>query len=429
MAKKTQVGGIHRGIYRQRRLLQKLAAQVVSKLSMPPALVLNKELDLCLDLPRSVKYSEIAKITGTVTPRHNPVMDKLALLVKTDKMSCFSWNLPAGPSQQRMQGTCAASAFWEASTTGNLRASQAAVAMVENMTGQSFAGMPDKERREAVSAALRDARGDAICQGCYALSGNYDYPNVILQGEIKRQWVNKLLAKNPQIFVDTMVTVIRHAQALSVRRIERGFTKRLRDPNYFRIHDAGDFMREDYVDAWLAVVRKCAKTARVPSPLALDKGKLVSVPAIKFWAPSRAWVVDERLLGDAFWKRRKMPKNLVVRPSSLYLHQPAPELTGTGFSAGSAVTILGREFTKEDIAAAESVVGKLAHKKGGKGFICAAYLVPSIGGGAKPGDRDPWVNGSCADSRGIGTKRFREGGPGCRVCWENPDVAVVYALH
>ncbi len=184
------------------------------------------------------------------------------------------------------------------------------------------------------------------------------------------------------------------------------------DPDYFRIHDAGDMgWARAYTEAWLDVCRELKDVA--------------------FWAPTRAWAVNRALPVDLL---RKVPRNLVLRPSALHFRQPAPtaELIrsiglpvagawgGGGLSAGSG-----------------AASGEIPADAWG----CPAYLHWSAGGGAllpsQRGDERSGVGGTCALARGpragchVETSGSRAAG--CRVCWGTPagcqQRAVFYHEH
>lgn len=123
-----------------------------------------------------------------------------------------------------------------------------------------------------VGAKLAKVAG-SVCSACYALRGNYIYPDV--RAGLQR----RLDALDDPQWVAGMVRLVGH------------YT----DPNdpYFRIHDSGDMQSVDHVLQWVEVAQ--------------------ALPWVRFWAPTRerAMVKAARAtMGD------RWPDNLVVRLSA-----------------------------------------------------------------------------------------------------------------
>lgn len=146
---------------------------------------------------------------------------------------------------------------------------------------------------------------------------------------------------------------------------------------YVRVHDSGDFFSVPYLMAWVEVAQR--------------------LPHVRFWAPSRQWLLDD-------WRDAWLPQaahlapNLVIRPSALYTDTPAPAY-GT-FAAGSGVHA--------------DPGGEVAARRGdGWDWACPVYtrMVPDVT------VRGGWREAkSCADAR-------------CRYCWEQPGGRVSYGFH
>jgi hypothetical protein len=191
-----------------------------------------------------------------------------------------------------------------------------------------------------------DDPGEWVCHGCYATVGQYQMKNVQISQAIRMAWVRETLAAGT--FVDQMVEAIEFS-----RQFPCTHGGLYSNPEFFRIHDSGDFYSTEYARAWNAICER--------------------LPHVKFWAPTREWLVPARL--DVF---RAAPSNLVIRPSAFYVDQPPPDVAG--MPAGSSVM---RE-PKPPI------------------YPCPAY--------------DGEAEKTCEAA-------------GCRTCWTRPGVAVNYQPH
>jgi hypothetical protein len=241
-------------------------------------------------------------------------------------------------------------------------------------------------------------------------------------------------------FVKIMTKAIRMAQAQSMtsRFIldEMGMQDQMwsiPDPAYFRIHDVGDVFHEHYLEAWFQVIRNCAE------PMKLKKMGF-TLPAIRFWMPTRMWIFPGKV-SDHFKcrgiKAACVPDNLTIRPSAVHFGDAAPILKGAnGMSVGATSSGIGEALAPQDIEKARAVVGKLYHE-GGKGWICPAYLGPEqLGGGGAEwapmgGKRKglQLVGGACARAFGPDGEKPVPKGKGCRACWDRPDLKIVYPEH
>lgn len=339
---------------------------------------------------------------------------KIPLLTQTSKMGCNSFNLPAGPTD-KFGGTCPASGF-------------------------GFPMLKPAERPKKGSRWFDPSKVEPnrwLCSGCYGLKGLYGSPMMVFMMEVRKQFVEAMLKLDPRGLTDILARAIRMGQASSL--VERFFLEQMggsfRDeawkiaaPEYFRIHDVGDVWRADYLQVWFDVCRELSH------PFHAEQLGL-TLPAVRFWMPTRMWMLP------MFPKNVEckgiegcVPDNLTIRPSAGHFGDKAPLLDASGLVSGSGSTFMTEQMSAEDKKAAEHVVGKFAQASG-KGWICPAYLAPEMGGGAewlekklRHGKYRTLVNGACQRSFGPDTKPAPEG-TGCRVCWNNPDMPVVYPEH
>ena len=148
-----------------------------------------------------------------------------------------------------------------------------------------------------VGAKLAKIEG-SVCSGCYALKGNYQFPDV------KSGHRRRLEALVNPLWIDGMVKLVGH------------YT----DPEdpYFRVHDAGDLQSKRHLLMWIAVAR--------------------ALPWVRFWVPSketRMVKAVKAMLGSSW------PENLVIRlsapmkgqkpPKSMEGHLTSTVEAGTGF--------------------------------------------------------------------------------------------------
>jgi hypothetical protein len=168
-------------------------------------------------------------------------------------------------------------------------------------------------------------------------------------------------AMNEGVFVESMMRIIEAGQVLAAkfRKLHGvGLDARVEMPHheFFRIHDAGDFYDEAYLDAWLEICRK--------------------MPHVHFWAPTRVWADPEMAaVLERRVARNKIPRNLVIRPSGLFFDGSCPIIKGlAGGSTSSKITVesVGDRIRVDIEAAPRDAWG------------CPAYLPDVIGGGAFP---------------------------------------------
>jgi len=246
------------------------------------------------------------------------------------KMPCLTFSLPAGPL--RMHGTCPSSNY------------------------------------PAASAAY-------ICNGCYALSGNYlVYPDITRKHMVVAEWTRRAVKAGD--FAYWMTQCLTHIQNIpkemcvtKLKMKDGGYDIRVwSDTHLFRLHDAGDFFNTDYVEQWFAVA------AHFNRDLNPDCKKQIT-----FWAPTRTALNPDNTINNHFvGVFRKAPSNMIIRPSSLYFEDPPPSISG--LPAGSMVT--GQAQAKPI-------------------RVCPAYR-----------NKDA-------------TCRSAE----CRYCWSRPETPIAYPVH
>ena len=130
---------------------------------------------------------------------------------------------------------------------------------------------------------------NSVCEGCYALKGNY----------LRYKLTDKLRPKTEKIndskWVEAMTYLIKN----------QGNQK---DNKFFRWHDSGDLQSIDHLKK---IVQICKNT-----------------PDVKHWLPTREYkIVNSYLVNFG-----ALPKNLVVRLSSHMIDQKPPSLKGLNTS-------------------------------------------------------------------------------------------------
>jgi len=333
----------------------------------------------------AVTYEEYYAITG------KPGSDKLApfssvcdvdhLYTSNGKMICPTFSLPAGPIQ--FGGTCVAS-----DALYDLDRVSFPLADGTKATVSIRAEQGEERRRGLEKVGVKGASGDWVCNKCYALSGNFTLPSVILKNVIVLRWVEERIARGT--LARDLVESIRY-QHDYLDRVVQGALKNGRDlvestiphPSYFRLHDSGDFYRPEYFEAWCEVAE--------------------AFPTIRFWASTRAWAVP------SLWKqfmRCHVPKNLVIRPSGLFMGDGAlKENSSLQLAAGSQIQ------TTRDFKAGVRVPGRVYH--------CPATY-----------SKTHTCQHAEGDYAGRDDRNKKIAWPtGCRFCWDAPSRPVVYKEH
>lgn len=277
---------------------------------------------------------------------------QVGLLTNTSKMGCFSWNLPAGPEAHG--GTCpgAQLAFY-LDPYGKDKSDAIAIAIERSKSHAA-------EQLRAEVPDAKEAVDRFVCNGCYAMKNCYGNPSMVTIMEWRRAWLMGW-ALPRRTFIPTMVGIIRMSQIASRKRMKMAGSDPFAlasatHPDFFRIHDAGDMVNEEYFDSWLEICER--------------------LPRIHFWAPTRIWAHGQmaKVLEDRI-RRGKIPKNLALRPSGLFFDSPAPQITGVSGGASSNIV----SFRVEGGKIKTSIKGA-----SGESWVCPAYLPTTIGGGALP---------------------------------------------
>ena len=230
----------------------------------------------------------------------------------TTKMSCASFSVAAGPPVQS-RGSCAASRQSAVERDGSYTAF--------HDPGEAFEGevidylKTNIKRKPGEPLRIFNARRTAtvgqnyLCDYCYAGKGRYIATNLPTMGQVLRQnWIARLLGRKKEgyiLFVKQMIEAIKFLSTDSIWDTKAA--TQLVDPRFIRIHDAGDFWREDYYDAWVDIARYFNRESR----------------KINFWAPTRQWVFQKWLRHFA---ENPPPSNLALRPSALFLGAKPPDI-------------------------------------------------------------------------------------------------------
>ena len=128
----------------------------------------------------------------------------------------------------------------------------------------------------------------SVCDGCYALKGNYRFGNV--QRALQRRLEG---IEHPQ-WIAAMVTLIES-----------------KNEGYFRWHDSGDIQSVQHLE-------KIAKVAQL-------------TPNVKHWIPTREYAIVKE-----FRKTNEVPSNLVIRLSAHMIDGAAP--TNYGLPTSTVVS-------------------------------------------------------------------------------------------
>ena len=115
---------------------------------------------------------------------------------------------------------------------------------------------------------LRDVVG-SVCEGCYAMRGNY------LWGNVMDSLAKRLRLIQTDLWIEGMVFLIKHYS-----------------PKLFRWHDSGDLQSTDHLERILEVVRLTPKT--------------------KHWLPTRELGMVKQFIADG----GILPDNIVIRVSA-----------------------------------------------------------------------------------------------------------------
>lgn len=313
------------------------------------------------------------------------IMAKVSVLTVTTKMRCASFSLPAGPSHMKIRHDS-----------------------TEKPKIVPLGGTCSQADNVKLFTHGKKVQRGYICHGCYAgAEGNYQYRSVQLTQLVRREWVRRLLEHSgPEGFANEMVRVLR-AWFSRPRFHDLGNKKGgivSLSPRHFRIHDSGDIgWAKGYVEAWIMVAH--------------------AMPEIRFWGPTRDWVTASKLK-----EFRGVPDNLVIRPSALFYGTPAPgaresdvpnsHLALGELASGSSVIplhemappdVLHRALNELDDTRGQALLqhtfNAILRDKGLADWDCPAYRSDTH---------------DCESANG---------GKGCRVCWDRPDLSINYTPH
>ena len=313
-------------------------------------------------LSRPLLAGDLARLFAGYSkfPSSKVVCEVTGLFTRTSKMNCYSWNLPAGPIPTG--GTCpgARMAFSDkvkgVKVKGLVRDPALAIDASREFSSEDFYDTVPSRSDEAVRRFL--------CNGCYALKKNYGYTSVVYNQLVKMAWLMEhALPENT--FADVVLECIGELRDRSLQKpLPKDVHKRAEwtHPDFFRIHDSGDFFSPEYFYAWLEVCRR--------------------MPHVHFWAPTRIWcdmktteqnpVPMGRVLMQAI-RNKDIPPNLAIRPSGLFFDGPQPNIPG--LSGGASSSNFTYRETRNGIEVIINSAGKGA-------WGCPAYFPSEMGGGA-----------------------------------------------
>jgi hypothetical protein len=314
------------------------------------------ERDPGIWFPKPIRAGDLARILpGGGYSRLNPnkiISSSCSIFTRTAKMNCYSWNLPAGPVG--LDGTCPGARMgFIRESVGKTRIVRDPAAAIEASVQFASADLFDTVPKRSDEAVRR-----FLCNGCYAIKANYAYESVIINQLVKMAWLVDY-ALPTGTFVDIMVQCIKEVQAKNAERpVPKSIAARAEwaHPDFFRIHDSGDFFREDHFEAWLEICRR--------------------LPKIHFWAPTRIWCDAE--MGKVLFRairNHDIPPNLAIRPSGLFFDGPQPQIKG--LAGGSSATTFTYHDRDDGVEVTINHAGKAA-------WGCPAYMPSEMGGGSIP---------------------------------------------
>lgn len=310
---------------------------------------------------------------GDVVPwsRTSPFHQVALWGAENSKMNCPVFDLPAGGLS--IGGSCPGATLGQS---------------VTNPTGRGNVTTPDGQTRPV-------ELNKAICQSCYATSGNFQYANIQFTEVLRYWWCRNMLQAGR---MDEMVDALVHSITLL------RFEKTPFDILPIRLHGSGDFFSPDYAEAW----------CRVADKLHAMGGNAAKV---RMWAPTRTWVGDNF---KRFWAERLPrlasvraggPPNLIVRPSAYHFDDPAPGPLSPSNAQGSTSLLKrndpGAASERAGDARAFFAQGEAREKYD---WRCPTY---SVAEGSK----------SCSNATNP------QGGTHCRACWVRPELRINYLAH
>ncbi len=385
-------------------------------------------------------------VSGAESVKTKEAPDKLkvgsySLLTDTGKMGTFSWSLPAGPKGAPGRLMIKDNALVRDPDGSNPRE----VVMDIDVGSGTCPGANPGFSLMPADKVTDPSPKTYICGSCYAIKGAYGNASMVTAQEARLMLTEVLLKQESKSgkamnrFVEVFVEAIRLGQINSMNRRKRQRDKSqvwtIPAPEYFRIHDSGDFYDKRYLESWAEICRHFLEPVKAGG---------WTLPPITFWAPTRMWAVGgyktatacmgeweidpatgehkiDPKTGDKIETLHCVPSNLTLRPSALHFGDPPPMLNRKGYAAGSMAGTpeQGREMSN---------------------WSCPAYAPPALKGGQvwkvdKETGIGRWGSGTCSRAWGPTTQDgldvlpMQDGGSGCRACWTRPDLTISYAEH
>ena len=193
-------------------------------------------------------------------------------------------------------------------------------------------------------AKTKENLNKLICSSCYACKGFYQFPATKNALQAKADFVvNSLQNDNGKTFVQAIASAIfkKYYKKDGSRKTLKNINTKL-----FRVHDSGDLFSVAYIKAWKQICQ--------------------IFPTIRFWFPTREYIRKSQL--PALQDLASLP-NVSLKPSALFIDQPAPKIKG--LDAGTAVY-----STKEKAEKDGHYVCPATYVKGDDGKViakCAAH--------------------------------------------------------
>jgi hypothetical protein len=143
---------------------------------------------------------------------------------------------------------------------------------------------------QCITGSKLRKKAGTICEKCYAMKGNYQFPSV------RKGLINRLRCLDTDLvprdlWIDAMVLLIGH------------YT----DPEdpYFRIHDSGDFQSIEHIMRWVRIARRLSW--------------------VQFWAPTKEYAMLRRVINMLDALGEDWPANFIVRLSAPMRGAQAPK--------------------------------------------------------------------------------------------------------
>lgn len=144
-------------------------------------------------------------------------------------------------------------------------------------------------RKTCPSGCLLSKNPLSTCAGCFGADGQYNMnPNL-----------KDKLAQNQAKIEEALKTEV--GQNLWIAAMTRLISAKGKGGGYFRVHDVGDFFREDYFPLWIAVAN--------------------ALPEWKFWVPTKQFMLAKKY-------QNLIPENFILRVSTPLVDEPPIKLAG-----------------------------------------------------------------------------------------------------